>query len=342
LIQRQIKNEKKQIEIENTRKFLFQRVVCQLKPKKLTQKTLYQIEEESQLFLVQKILDQRQEKHKSILNQIEREHQKFLHALQRKNQFEKDICLITFNKIEEKNQEFLLQRIQRQRKKKHMNILNQLEEEYKNIFYDKKQQALFVLIEKERILHEKEQELIKFYQIDEEYLHTLFQRVLRQREQKHFYILSQIETKNKSIIVQKREKEKKQILKQIDEKRLQHIFQRVFNQRLERHKRTLDQIEEECKLKMKKNNLVNQQIVFRDVLRKKYQKNLLQRILRQRQKRHKIILEKIEKEHEHLLYQRVLSQRSLIQHQLDKENQQILDQIEKENKQFLLDISNQN
>jgi hypothetical protein len=58
----------------------------------------------------------------------------------------------------------------------------------------------------------------------------------------------------------------------------------VLNQRLERHKRTLDQIEEECKLKLKKNNLVNQQIVFRDVLQKIYHKNLLQRILRQLQK----------------------------------------------------------
>ena len=122
MIQRQIKKEKEQIEIENRRKFLFQRVVCELKPKKSTKKTLYKIEEEHQLILLKKIVYQRQEKHKRILNQIERENQKFLHEFQNKNQLEKEKFLITFNKIEEKNQEFLLQRILRQRIKAYKHI----------------------------------------------------------------------------------------------------------------------------------------------------------------------------------------------------------------------------
>jgi len=97
-----------------------------------------------------------------------------------------------------------------------------------------------------RIAREKEQELIILYQINEEYIHLLFQRALKQREQKRLHISNQLAEENK-LIIQRREEVLKHVYRiseqdllkmhQIDEETQLSLLKRAIRQRHERRKR---------------------------------------------------------------------------------------------------------
>lgn len=118
------------------------------------------------------------------------------------------------------------------------------------------------------ISREKEQQLIISYQINEEYINLLFQRALKQREQKRLHISSQLAEENK-FIIQQCEKKQQRILEQdllkmhqIEKENQQSLIKRVLFQRLERQERLEIQFEEERQYNLQKNKNQSKQVAY--------------------------------------------------------------------------------
>jgi len=230
------------------------------------------------------------EKQQNILQQIEKEHERILrtkeqnllkfHQIKEEKQQleekqesfsrEKEQELIKLYKIDEIYQERLFQRAIRQRKEKRLFISRQLELNQQS--EQVKQESMISNEQKEpNIPCKKEQQLLILYQIDEEYLNLLFQRALKQREQKRLYISNQLAEENK-FIIQRREEVLKHntrisehdLLKmhQIEKENQQSLLKRVLFQRFERQKRLEIQLEEERQYNLQKNKNQSKQVAY--------------------------------------------------------------------------------
>jgi len=233
----------------------------------------HQIKEEKQQYLHQRVVEQRKIRRSDISRQIEEEYcskNKFeiiLHNLEEKQECfpqEKEQELIKLYKIDEIYQERLLQRALRQRKDKRLYFSRQLE--------SSEQVKKEIIISNEQkesnISRDKEQQLIILYQINEEYLNLLFQRALKQREQKRLHISNQLAEENK-FIIQQCEKKQQRILEQdllkvhqIEKENQQLLLKRVLFQRLERQKRLEIQFEEDRQYNLQKNKIQSKQVAY--------------------------------------------------------------------------------
>jgi len=239
----------------------------------------HQIKEEKQQYLHQRVVEQRRKRRSDISRQLEEEYcskNKFeiiLHNLEEKQESfsrEKEEELIKLYKIDEIYQERLFQRAIRQRKEKRLFISRQLELNQQS--EQVKQESMISNEQKEpNIPCKKEQQLLILYQIDEEYLNLLFQRALKQREQKRLYISNQLAEENK-FIIQRREEVLKHntrisehdLLKmhQIEKENQQSLLKRVLFQRFERQKRLEIQLEEERQYNLQKNKNQSKQVAY--------------------------------------------------------------------------------